>query len=72
MIWCGIDTLKNIRNYKIKISHSAQNDIENLSDFLLLVKNPDSARKYLDTMIAEIQLLSLFADLYRQAQWLTF
>jgi|GEM_PF-3710061 len=61
-----------MKNYKIKISHSAQNDIENLSDFLLLVKNPDSARKYLDTMIAEIQMLSLFADLYRPSTMLTF
>ena len=36
-----------------------------MSDFLLTVVSLEGARRYLDTMIAEVMSLSVFADLYR-------
>ena len=65
MARCGIATLRNMKNYRVRISRRAWSDIEDLTDFLLTLKYPDSARKYLDTMMAEVQSLALFADLYR-------
>ena len=53
-----------MKSYKVKISHSASSDIENLSDFLLTVMSVEGARKYLDNMIAEVRSLEILADLY--------
>ncbi|MBR3412135.1 MAG: hypothetical protein IKG81_05550 [Bacteroidales bacterium] len=36
-----------------------------MSDFLLTVISVEGARRYLDTMIAEVQSLAVLADLYR-------
>ena len=54
-----------MRTYRVRISRKAWRDVEELSDFLLTVISIEGARKYLDTMIAEVQSLALFADLYR-------
>ena len=51
-----------MKSYKVKISHSASSDIENLSDFLLTVMSVEGARKYLDNMIAEVRSLEILAD----------
>ena len=52
-----------MKNYRIRISRKAQRDVEELSDFLLTVLSKEGARRYLDTMIAEVMSLALFADL---------
>ena len=57
--------MKNMKTYRVRISRKAWRDIEELSDYLLMVISIEGARKYLDTMIAEVQSLALFADLYR-------
>ena len=57
-----------MKNYRIRISRKAQRDVEELSDFLLTVLSKEGARRYLDTMIAEVMPLALFADLYRTSQ----
>lgn len=54
-----------MKTYRVRISRKAWRDIEELSDYLLMVISIEGARKYLDTMIAEVQSLALFADLYR-------
>ena len=61
----GIATLRKMKSYRVRVSRKAWNDIEDLADFLLTVKDFESARRYLDTMMAEVQSLALFADLYR-------
>lgn len=53
--------------YRVRISRKAWLDVEELSDYLLTVISKEGARKYLDTMIAEVQSLALFADLYRMS-----
>ena len=57
--------MKNMKTYRVRISRKAWRDIEELSDYLLMVISIEGARKYLDTMIAEVQSLALLADLYR-------
>ena len=54
-----------MKNYTVKVSKKAQRDIEDLSNFLLTVISMEGARRYLDTMIAEVMSLSVFAYLYR-------
>lgn len=60
-----------MKNYKVKISTSARLDIENLSDFLLTVMSVEGARRYLDTMIAEVYSLEILADLYNPSTMVT-
>ena len=57
--------MRSVKNYRVKISRKVQRDVEELSDFLLTVLSKEDARRYLDTMIAEVMSLALFADLYR-------
>lgn len=54
-----------MRNYTVRISRKAQHDVEELSEFLLTVISIESARRYLETMIAEVMSLTVFAELYR-------
>lgn len=61
----GNDTLRNMKSYRLRISRRARLDIEDLTDFLLTVMSIEGARRYLDMMIAEVQSLSVYADLYR-------
>ncbi len=59
----GNATLRNMKSYRLRISRRARLDIEDLTDFLLTVMSIEGARRYLDTMIAEVMSLALFADL---------
>ncbi len=51
--------------YKVKISQSAMRDMDDLEDYLTSVMSRFGANKYIDNMIAEVQSLSVYADLYR-------
>ena len=51
--------------YKVRISRSAMRDMDDLENFLKSVMSQSGANKYIDNMIAEVQSLSLYADLYR-------
>jgi plasmid stabilization system protein ParE len=51
--------------YKIKLSRAVRRDIGELFDFLISVMSRDGANRYIDTMVAEVKSLALFADLYR-------
>ena len=51
--------------YKVRISHSAMRDMDDLEYFLKSVMSQSGANKYIDNMIAEVMSLSVFADLYR-------
>ena len=51
--------------YKVRISRSAMRDMDDLEDFLKSVMSQSGANKYIDNMIAEVQSLSVYADLYR-------
>lgn len=63
--WSGNAISKSMKTYRVRISRKSWRDVEELSDYLLTVISIEGARKYLDTMIAEVQSLALFADLYR-------
>ena len=54
-----------MKSYRLRISRRARLDIEDLTDFLLTVMSIEGARRYPDMMIAEVQSLSVYADLYR-------
>ena len=51
--------------YKVKMHYSAVRDIDELENFLLSVMSREGANKYIDMMFAEVESLSVFADLYR-------
>ena len=51
--------------YKVKFRLSAMRDMDELEDYLKSVMSQFGANKYIDNMIAEVMLLSVFADLYR-------
>ena len=51
--------------YKVKMHNSAVRDIDELENFLLSVMSREGANKYIDMMFAEVESLSVFADLYR-------
>ena len=51
--------------YNVRISRSAMRDMDDLEDFLKSVMSQSGANKYIDNMIAEVQSLSVYADLYR-------
>jgi len=51
--------------YKVRISRSAMRDMDDLEDFLKSVMSQSGANKYIDNMIAEVQSLSVNAELYR-------
>lgn len=51
--------------YKVRISRSAMRDMDDLEDFLKSVMSQSGANKYIDNMIAEVQSLSVYANLYR-------
>ena len=51
--------------YKVKFSSAVRRDIGELFDFLISVMSREGANRYIDTMVAEVKSLALFADLYR-------
>ena len=50
--------------YRVRLSRSALRDMDELEMFLKCVMSQAGANRYIDTMIAEVQSLSVFADLY--------
>ena len=58
--------------YKVRISRSAMRDMDDLEDFLKSVMSQSGANKYIDNMIAEVQSLSVYADLYRPSTMACF
>ena len=51
--------------YKVRISRYAMRDMDDLEDYLKSVMSQIGANKYIDNMIAEVQSLVVYADLYR-------
>ena len=51
--------------YKVRLHRSAMRDMYELEEYLKSVMSQIGANKYIDTMIAEVMSLSVFADLYR-------
>ena len=51
--------------YKVRISRYAMRDMDDLEDYLKSVMSQIGANKYIDNMIAEVQSLAVYADLYR-------
>lgn len=58
-----------MNTYKVIIGASAEADFEDLALFLRQVKSIDGARRYHQSMLAEILSLSVFADLYRPSRY---
>lgn len=54
--------------YRVEIDLSARLDIADLYSFLISVKSQSGANKYIDAMVAELQSLSVFADLYQTSR----
>lgn len=53
-----------MKSYKVKISKSANQDIDNLVEFLFTKLSRESSYRYIDMMIQETNSLSLFADCF--------
>ncbi len=53
-----------MKSYKVKISKSANQDIDNLVEFLFTKLSRESSYHYIDIMIQEANSLSLFADCF--------
>ena len=51
--------------YNVRLHSSAMRDMDELEEYLKSVMTQIGANKYIDTMIAEVMSLSIFADLYR-------
>ncbi len=51
--------------YNVRLHSSAMRDMDELEEYLKSVMSQIGANKYIDTMIAEVMSLSVFADLYR-------
>ena len=54
--------------YRVEIALSARLDIAELFEFLISVKSQSGANRYIDAMVAELQSLSVFADLYQTSR----
>ena len=52
--------------FEVRISRAALQDIAHLRVFLLEMMSEDGAVRYANNMRAEIQMLSLYAPLYRK------
>lgn len=51
--------------YNVRLHSSAMRDMDELEEYLKSVMSQIGANKYIDTMIAEVMSLSVFANLYR-------
>lgn len=51
--------------YNVRLHSSAMRDMDELEEYLKSVMSQIGANKYIDTMIAEVMSLSVFAVLYR-------
>lgn len=53
-----------MRNYKVRISHSAYEDMAVLRKFLIEMMTEEGAIRYANAMRSEIKMLSVYADCY--------
>lgn len=53
-----------MKTYKVIISESANQDIENIVDFLFKKLSRESSYEYIGWMIQEVNSLSLYADCF--------
>lgn len=53
-----------MKTYKVIISESANQDIENIVDFLFKKLSRESSYDYIDWMIQEVNSLSIYADCF--------
>ena len=58
-----------MKTYKIKIDGLAEADLRNLFVFLVSVMSCAAANKYIDTMMGEVESLSILADLYHPSHY---
>lgn len=57
-----------MKTYKVKIERTAEADLHNLFRFLVSLMSREGANRYIDTLITEVQSLSILADLYRPSR----
>lgn len=57
-----------MKTYKVRIDRTAEADLHNLFHFLVSLTSREGANRYIDTLINEIQSLSILADLYRPSR----
>lgn len=57
-----------MKTYKVKIDRTAEADLHNLFCFLISVMSREGANRYVDTMVNEVQSLSILADLYHPSR----
>ena len=55
--------------YKVRMHRLAVLDMDALYEFLTTVMSKEGANRYIDAMIAEVNSLSIFADLYRPSRY---
>lgn len=51
--------------YKVRIDEGVDLDLQELYAFLTTVMSVEGASRYIDSMLAEVMSLSVFADFYR-------
>ncbi|MBR4560763.1 MAG: type II toxin-antitoxin system RelE/ParE family toxin [Bacteroidales bacterium] len=56
-----------MRTYKVRILESAEEDIEDLADFLFKTLSREGAYRYLDFMQQEVLSLSVYADCFSES-----
>lgn len=53
-----------MKNYRVIISPSAEQDIDKIVDFLITKLSNESSYSYVDMMIDEVESLSIYADCF--------
>ena len=57
-----------MKTFHVVINKSAVADLDNLLDFLKAIMSHKGALRYIETMISEVQSLSIFAGLYQPSR----
>ena len=60
-----------MKTFHVVINKSAVADLDNLLDFLKAIMSHKGALRYIETMISEVQSLSIFAGLYQPSRSIT-
>ena len=60
-----------MKTFHVVINKSAVADLDNLLDFLKAIMSYKGALRYIETMISEVQSLSIFAGLYQPSRSIT-
>ena len=60
-----------MKTFHVVINKSAVADLDNLLDFLKAIMSHKGALRYIETMIPEVQSLSIFAGLYQPSRSIT-